>query len=67
MCAIRGSLTIITSIHNEARFSMESKNGDTVQWGELSILVLLRLRGRFRSRLLRHSLNFPDLKVWQLR
>ena len=25
MCVIRGSLTIITSIPNEARFSLESK------------------------------------------
>jgi hypothetical protein len=31
MCAIRGSLTIITSIPNEARFSLESKKSDLVQ------------------------------------
>jgi hypothetical protein len=31
MCALRGSLTIVTSIPNEARFSLESKKSDPVQ------------------------------------
>jgi len=71
MCVIRGSLTITTSLPNEARFSLESKTAIPTG-ADVCIVLLLRLRGRsgFDRVGTRHAdkLTYIDhLKVWRLR